>query len=448
LSKLSRLRLPRPARILPVVTLCCLVSGPPAAQAAGTASISGVAFKDTNRNAMHDAGESVLTGDVIYVSDAFGAPVTRAAVDASGAYRITGLTPGTYRVRYGTVDWWDLWQDWAPSTLPTEVPEARVDLSDTAVVDFGWRPIVRSTTQGSPISSYVGPNGLRVESYDDVVPAKRVYDAVMETSLHGGETAYTTIRFDLEPSNLCTASVVSDATGYHDFQANCYVAYLSWLNAGDNGLHHEYGHAWSLYQTYMMQQDDALTGYLEARGVLGDPRLYSSSSWNPREMVAEDYRQLFGTANAASGAQDNQDVPRAASVAGLREYLSGPFMEPRSSSPAPPASPAPSIHVSSLEAKAAKISKRWRATATAGVRGADGAAVAGAVVSLRWSDSTGAGGSPSCTTDAAGVCSLSIDPPAKATSVSFSVASLAKTGWDYASADNTAPASVVVSKPR
>ena len=42
-------------------------------------------------------------------------------------------------------------------------------------------------------------------------------------------------------------------------------------------------------------------------------------------MVAEDYRQLFGTANARSGNQVNRDLPPATDVPGLADYLSTTF---------------------------------------------------------------------------------------------------------------------------
>ena len=81
--------------------------------------------------------------------------------------------------------------------------------------------------------------------------------------------------------------------------------------SGDRTLFHEYGHAWSLYNAYLVQQDPALTAYLRARGLLGDPRLGTSYAWDPRELIAEDYRQLFGSPNAQLGGQINRDVPLA-----------------------------------------------------------------------------------------------------------------------------------------
>ena len=49
------------------------------------------------------------------------------------------------------------------------------------------------------------------------------------------------------------------------------------------------------------------------------------TSGRPREMIAEDYRQLFGSANARSGGQINTQIPLASDVPGLRDYLADAF---------------------------------------------------------------------------------------------------------------------------
>jgi hypothetical protein len=219
----------------------------------------------------------------------------------------------------------------------SERPFVTVQLTDTATVDFGWRPIVRSTDAAAPISTYLAPDGLRVNSYNDVVSAEQVYDTLARGSLRGAEAPRTTIRFDLRPSNYCESSTTRTDGVYADYRALCHIAYLAWLDQGDASLFHEYGHAWSLYYAYIVQQDAALTAYLKARGLAGDARLGTNTAWDPAEMVAEDYRQLFGSAGAAARPQANTAIPAAKDVPGLRDFLTGPFMTP----PPPPAPPAP-----------------------------------------------------------------------------------------------------------
>jgi hypothetical protein len=116
--------------------------------------------------------------------------------------------------------------------------------------------------------------------------------------------------------------------------------YLSWVDTGDKVLFHEYGHAWSGYYANLAQQDPSFSGYLQARGLAGDTRINSSYRWAVGEMIAEDYRQLFATPAAAAYPQMNQDIPRAADVAGLRDYLSSTFRQ-SVSAPAPAPAPAP-----------------------------------------------------------------------------------------------------------
>jgi len=437
----------RPAHrlIIFALALAGLLILPGAARAQATGTITGVAFKDLNRDGVKQAEEEPLAGKRIHLFSGAGAYLKNALTDATGTYRLTGLADGGYRVWYSSPDWWDLWQDWAPSTTGSERPRVELHLTGSAVADFGFRPIVRSTDVASPISSYVSPEGLRVQSYNDVVPAKRIYDALMAGSLRGGEMPHTTIRFDYRPSNYCDISAVQSGGLYGNYQAYCYIAYIQWLDQGDNGLFHEYGHAWSLYHAFVVQQDPTLSGYLQARGVLGDPRVGTSSSWSPKEMIAEDYRELFGTANAAEGSQDNLDIPRAAEVPGLREYLSGQFMQPPVAPPLP--APKPMVHIGNLTGQSAKAARGWKATATAVVRGAGGDAVDGAAVTLAWAAGKSQAGSASCVTAAGGSCSAPISLTNKVDSAAFTVKSVSKDGYGY-DTDANVVVSVTVSRPR
>ena len=55
----------------------------------------------------------------------------------------------------------------------------------------------------------------------------------------------------------------------------------------------------------------------------GDPRLDSSYSWDRREILAEDYRLLFGSAKAISErpTQMNTAIPQPSNVDGLAGFL-------------------------------------------------------------------------------------------------------------------------------
>jgi hypothetical protein len=312
--------------------------------AAGTGTVSGTVFYDLNRNGAKDTAEAALANQGIYLLDATGqTQLGYTASDASGHYSFSGLGDGSYRVVYDTADWWALWNGWVPSTTGSIFPRISVALAGSATANFGWRPILRSTTFLTPVSTYTGVNGLRVNSYDDVVTAKDIYDDLTGGSGIGVEASTTTIAFDFFDNYGVTSTSASGSAGsYSNYMAVSEVPYLSWLDRGDTVLFHEYGHAWSGYYAYIVQQDPSLTAYLKARGILSDQRLDSSHAWNRNELMAEDYRQLFGTPNAQSAPQENRDLPSAAAVPGLRDYLASTFTQPPpASDPAPAPLPAP-----------------------------------------------------------------------------------------------------------
>jgi hypothetical protein len=204
-----------------------------------------------------------------------------------------------------------------------------VHLAGSAIQHFGWRPILRSTDVTAPISQYIGPNGIRIQSYDDAVSARTIYDHLMRGSLLGPEASTVTIRFDLGAGMNVTSTGVQQSDGvYSGFRATCYLNYESWLNDGDDALFHEYGHAWSQYYAYMVQQDGTFSSYIRARGLSGDLRLGTSYAWDINEIIAEDYRQLFGDDSARLASQMNRDIPTPDAVAGLRDFLSNTFRAP------------------------------------------------------------------------------------------------------------------------
>lgn len=342
-------------RALPaaLAAACLIASLPAAAQAA---SVTGTAYKDLNRDAARQASEPVLSGQQLYLFDAAGGYLGTTLTDAAGAYAFAGLADGDYRVEYRYADWDALRQNWVPSTTGSIRPVVNVNVPARPRGDFGWRPIVRSTDPAAPISSYTGPSGLRVSSYDDVVSARELHDA-LAAGLIGAEAPSVRVFFDLGTNGSnCASSAGQDATGrWTSYAANVYVSYLSWVDAGDQELTHEYGHAWSGYFAHIAQQDPSWSGYLRARGLQGDPRLNSSYEWSVGEMIAEDYRQLFGSANARRQSQLNSQIPTPDNVPGLRDYLTTTFRSATGGSPAPAPAPAPALAITGLAMNPATV---------------------------------------------------------------------------------------------
>jgi hypothetical protein len=300
---------------------------PVAAPALAPGSLGGYTFREEDRDGTYEIGEEALADQRLYLFDAAGTYLKNTSSDSSGWFEFTGLADGVYRVQFAPASWWSLRDVLVPDTTESLFPGTNVSLQGTRRVDFGWRPIVRATQAGSPITAYVGPTGLKVESYNDVVPASAIYDRLLAGSLVGLESSRITVRFDLTKTGSTSAMAIHANGVYADYQATSNITYLSWLD-GDGELFHEYGHAWSLFYAYVVQQDPSLTAYVAARGLAGDTRVGTSYAWDPHELVAEDYRQLFGSATARAIVQMNREIPAAKDVPGLAEFLSTAFTAP------------------------------------------------------------------------------------------------------------------------
>jgi hypothetical protein len=323
------------------------VGAPGQASATGTASIVGTMFDDANRNGTRDSGEAVFEGRQMWAFRSDGTWAAGGTTDAAGAYAIHGLEPGQYTVTPATTDWWALRADLVPTTTGSVHPGTSVVASGATTANLGIRRIVRSTTAGAPITSATAANGLLVESYNDVVSAAELRDQLLQTTLFGPEAATTAVRFDLNTGSSATTSMTGGPGTYGDFRGNVWFDYVSWLETEDQVMVHEYGHVWSLYNEFVVQQDGSFATYLDARGLSGDPRLGTGKTWDPRELIAEDYRQLFGSPTARSYPQANRDIPAAVDVPGLADFLrttytsgGGPAPDPE---PQPSPDPAPAL---------------------------------------------------------------------------------------------------------
>jgi hypothetical protein len=351
-----------------VVLTLAIVHAP--AGAAATGDISGVAFQDLDRDGVQDPGEAPYAGHQLYLFESpSSAYVGTTLTDAAGRYEFLGLRNGDYVVELEGSSWSTLRRDWAPTTTGSVLPRHLVHLSGAARADFGWRPIVRSTTIGAPVSAFAGPSGLRVESYDDVVTAREVHDVLVQ-GLVGVEATAVTVRFDIGGDTTSTAVSLDEAGRYERYGATVSVSYLGWLDGGPMKAVHEYGHAWSLYHAYVTQQDPTLAAYLAARGLVGDPRLGTSHAWAPRELIAEDYRQLLGAPSARAASQENTAIAPAAQVPGLLEFLRGTFTSAAPSTtgeePAPSTLAVADLAVSPTPVRSA-ATVAWSATAPASV---------------------------------------------------------------------------------
>ena len=306
----------------------------PSAQAADGA-ISGSVFQDLDRDGVQDPGEAGFSGVTVYLTDAaYTYTIAAATTAADGSYAFPSQPGGDYLVEIALPNWRALRDAWAPTTTPDLRPRHTVRVDGTSTAMFGWRPITRSRDLAAPVTRYVGPSGLTVASYNDVVTARAVYDLLSAGELIGPEAAVTTIRLDYSSSSYASTPVGGGPGDYANYSATVYLSWEHWLERRDEVLFHEYGHAWSMYYDYLVQQDGRLQTYLDARGLGSDSRLETSHMWSRGEMIAEDYRQLFGSPAARAVRQENYQIARAEDVPGLRNFLATTFRS-GSASPTP-----------------------------------------------------------------------------------------------------------------
>lgn len=322
-------RLVGPVLLVAFLTLWHMIGATFGASAAVPGSVAGHIWEDVDRDGRFDADEPAWGGRGVALYDETGSYVDGAASDADGTWRIDGLAAGTYTAKMGSFSWQEVRDDWVPTTTSGVFPEAMVDVTEggVATFDLGWRPITWSTDVSEPITTATTIDGVVVEAFNDAMHARDLVAALDLGSLRGNEATATTVRFAYSGKTYCGTSVSGVAGSYTNFRATCYVGYSSWLSRADWSLFHEYGHAWSQYHRTVANQWEDFSPYLEARGIdPNDDRLGSSHAWTPGEMIAEDFRQLFGSSNAQSYSQENQEIPPAPQVGGLATWLSTTFM--------------------------------------------------------------------------------------------------------------------------
>ena len=175
----------------------------------------------------------------------------------------------------------------------------------------------------TPVETMTTPEGTVIESYTSKVRVQDIYESLVTAGYRGAPAASLQSLAVKDNAFTATAVVVSHnadgtATVRSAIQVDtaAYVAYPLYY------LGHEYGHVWSYYYRWTVW-GGSWDAYLEARGLLGDRRLTSSGSWDVRELIAEDYRQLLAAPDPSVSAswQWNQDIPLAKDVPGLAEFL-------------------------------------------------------------------------------------------------------------------------------
>ena len=173
----------------------------------------------------------------------------------------------------------------------------------------------------------VTPEGATIQIDSDVSgwTPQQVYDLLRPNALELARIGPTlTVRLQTQYASSTAASASESNGVYTNYHARINLQAKPgtvFIDRPDYIIAHEYGHAWTLYHFYLSQRAD-WTKYLQARGILNDPRVNSTYNWSTNEMVADDYRVLFGTPAAVSESfYINPDVPDPRNVPGLRDFF-------------------------------------------------------------------------------------------------------------------------------
>jgi hypothetical protein len=156
--------------------------------------------------------------------------------------------------------------------------------------------------------------------------AQQIYDLLKpnayQLSLIG---PHLTIEVQTQYASSTTMGVSgTPTTGYYNFNATIDLDARPdrvFSTRPDDVIAHEYGEAWALYHLYVSQNGN-WSPYLVERGIASDPRVDSTYNWSKDEMIADDYRLLFGTQKAQDeAAYINPDVPDPRTVTGLKDWF-------------------------------------------------------------------------------------------------------------------------------
>jgi hypothetical protein len=143
---------------------------------------------------------------------------------------------------------------------------------------------------------------------------------------------HLTIKVQDTYASQCVTSAGTSGGVYKSFSATIYLKGVNstFSTQPDAQLAHEYGHAWTLYHLYITHNGD-WTSYLSTRWanvggsvtLAADARLDGSYAWSRSEIIADDYRLLFGSATAISERPShlNADIPNPKDQPGLSDWF-------------------------------------------------------------------------------------------------------------------------------
>ena len=242
---------------------------------------------------------------------------------ASVAVSVDG---GAYAAAQGTTSWIS---SLATGSLANGAHTISVRATDTSgnVATATVAVSVQNSLPAGVADQLVTPEGATIQVATGVSgwTAQQVYDLLKPNAYQLALIGpHLTIKVQTTYNTFTTTSAGTSGGVYTSFNATLYLDARSnslLLTRPDATIAHEYGAVWSMYHLYLTEQG-SWTPWLQARGLLGDPLLDSSDVWSKGEMIADDYRMLFGTPAAQSEmGYVNPAVPDPRTVSGLRDFF-------------------------------------------------------------------------------------------------------------------------------
>jgi PKD repeat protein len=196
--------------------------------------------------------------------------------------------------------------------------------------------LVKVTATSGVIDQMITPEGATIQIYSGITggwTAQSIYNLLKPNAYQLSKIGPSlTIKVTPQYSSSYTGGITGSGCSYSGFQATIYlqaVADDSFSTGPDAVIAHEYGHAWTHYYLYSSRNCGSWNSYLSERGLLGDSRVNSNYMWDPSEMAAEDYRQLFGTSLAVSEtSQMNYQIPSANTITGFKDWFTNSWGTP------------------------------------------------------------------------------------------------------------------------
>ncbi len=157
--------------------------------------------------------------------------------------------------------------------------------------------------------------------------------SMLKENAYPNDFAKVTAHFKIMVQDVYPSSVTAHSNTVNGTTWYSATMYLNGVGSSfsvdpDGILAHEYGHVWTLYGWNMLHNDD-WTLYNNIRWDADDgssiiaqnPLLHKSYEWDQAEMIAEDYRLLFGGPAAKYFRHINPDIADPRLQPGLKDWL-------------------------------------------------------------------------------------------------------------------------------